>query len=328
YDGRQTTGAGYALLDAGWERFRVIAGARVEANRTTVEPVNLTNGALRGALDNVDVLPSVNLVYAATEGMNVRAAYGRTLARPNFRELAPYATFELRTGRAFVGNPALQRSLIDNADVRWEWFARPGEILTASAYAKRFQDPIELTSNTEASNPEVQPRNLADALVYGVEFEARRRLDFLPGPLTNLTLGGNLTLVRSAVDIRNEERILRLDPEEDTRPLEGQSPFVFNLDLGYESFESGTSVNLFYNAYGARLYAVSLDRTPDLYEQSRGVLDLTARQEVGRGFAVRLTARNLLDSPYQIAQTFARTDYAVERYDFGRSFSVGVYYGF
>ena len=329
YDGEGATGAGYALLDAGvTARLRVIAGARVEAHRTTVEPVNATSAALVGEVENVDVLPSVNLVYAATDRMNLRAAYGRTLARPNFRELAPYATFELRSARTFVGNPDLQRSLIDNLDVRWEWFTSAGEILAASAYAKLFQDPIELTSNTEASNPEVQPRNLADARVYGVELEARRRLSFLPGPLAGLTLGGNLTFVESAVDIREQERVLRLDPAEETRPLEGQSPFVLNLDLGYERFETGTSIGVFYNVYGDRLYAVSLDRTPDLYEKSRGVLDVTVRQALGRGFALSLAARNLLDSAYRIAQELGGAEYVVEGYDLGRSFSAGVSYGF
>jgi outer membrane receptor protein involved in Fe transport len=328
YDGEQTTGAGYAMLDAGLTgRLRVIAGARVEANRTTVRPVNATSAALVGEVDDVDVLPSLNLVYAATDRMNLRAAYGRTLARPSFRELAPYATFELRSARTFVGNPALERSLIDNVDVRWEWFTSAGEILAASAYAKLFHDPIELTTNTEATtNLEVQPRNLADARVYGVEVEARRRLGFLPGPLANLTLGGNLTLVESRVDIRDEERVLRLDPTEDTRPLEGQSPFVLNLDLGYES--AGTSVGVFYNVYGDRLYAVALDRTPDLYERSRGVLDVTARQALGRGFALSLSARNLLDSAYRISQAFGGTEYVVESYGLGRSFSVGLSYGF
>ncbi len=129
-----------------------------------VDPVNeqpLSRGAQADLFRlGVDVLPSLNLVYALSDRTNLRAAYGRTLARPSFRELAPYAVFELRTNRVFLGNPDLRRTLVDNADLRFEWFSRPGEILAASVYYKRFQDPIELTYNVQAVNAEIQPRNL------------------------------------------------------------------------------------------------------------------------------------------------------------------------
>ena len=310
------------------EQLRVIAGARVEANRTEVAPANIANPDLEGNLEDVDVLPSANVVYALTDNMNVRGAYGRTLARPNFRELAPYASFELRNNRTYVGNPNLMRTLVNNLDVRWEWFTRPGEILAVSGFYKQFTNPIEITYNINAPNPEVEPRNLNDANVLGIELEARRRLDMLPGELSNVSLGGNLTLISSEVSIREEERALRLDPEKTTRPLQGQSPYIVNLDVGYSNQESGTTVSLFYNLFGERLDAVSVSRTPDVYEASRGVLDFIASQVVGNGFTVKLSAKNLLNTPYRLIQTFEGQDYETERYELGRTFSLGVSFGF
>lgn len=329
YDGTIMTGAGYLMADVSLTaQLRLIAGARVEANRTEVEPINLSNPEMQGSLQNVDVLPSANLVYAVTDNMNVRAAYGRTLARPSFRELAPYASFELRNNRTYVGNPDLMRTLVNNMDLRWEWFTRPGEILAVSGFYKQFANPIEITYNVNAVNPEVQPRNLNDANVFGVELEARRRLDMLPGELGNLSIGGNLTVISSEVAIRNEELPLRLDPTKTTRPLQGQSPYIANFDLGYSNLTSGTTMSLFYNLFGSRLDAVSISRTPDVYEASRGVLDFIASQTLGGRFTVKLSTKNLLNTPYRLIQTFDGQDYETERYELGRSFTLGLSFGF
>ena len=328
YDGDQQVYAGYAMATLNLSsKLRAITGARVETTDMAVDPVNLNNPALRADLSSVDVLPSLNLVYALSERTNLRAAYGRTLARPNFRELAPYAAFELRTNRVFLGNPDLRRTLVDNADLRFEWFARPGEIVAVSGYYKRFQNPIELTYNVQAVNAEVQPRNLENANVYGLELEARRGLDGLPGPLRYLSVGGNLTLATSAVEVREDERQRRLDPSQTERPLQGQSPFVLNLDLGYET-PAGTSVGLFYNLFGSRLNFVALGLTPDVYEQARGSLDLTVRQPLVGGVALRATAKNLTGARYRLVQELGGETFVTEEYPLGQSFSVGVSYGF
>ena len=328
YDGDQQVFAGYAMATLNvTPKLRAITGARVETTDISVNPTNLDRPELRADISSVDVLPSLNLVYALSDAVNVRAAYGRTIARPNFRELAPYATFELRTNRTFLGNPDLVRTTVDNADLRLEWFARPGEIVALSAYYKRFNDPIELTYNVQAVNAEVSPRNLSNASVYGVEIEGRRALDGLPGPLQYLSVGGNLTVAFSAVEITADERLRRLDPDQSERRLQGQSPYVLNLDASYET-PSGTSVGLYYNLFGSRLNFVALGLSPDVFEQARGSLDFTLRQPVFGTLAVRAAAKNLTGASFRLVQTLDGQDFVTEEYPLGRSFSVGVSYGF
>ena len=327
YAGAQRTAAGYVLAEGTvTSKLRVIGGARVEASDIAVETTNPAAGVAGADLANVDVLPSLNVVYALADRVNLRAAYGRTLARPNVRELAPYASYELRTNRTFRGNPDLERTLVDNVDLRAEWFARPGEILAASVYYKRFQNPIEYTYNVASANAEIQPRNLGSASVVGAELEARRALDGLPGVLGNLQVGGNLTLAFSEVDILESERERRLDPTETTRRLQGQSPYVLNLDLGYET--ETTSVSLLYNLFGSRLNFVSIGLTPDVYEQARGTLDLVARQELMGSLSAKLSAKNLTGAEYRLVQSLGGEDFVTESYARGRSISLGVSYGF
>ncbi|MDX1529968.1 MAG: TonB-dependent receptor [Rhodothermales bacterium] len=341
YDGELQVYAGYGMVDLALvERLRFVGGVRYEYTDLSVSSPRGTfradpdgeAGYTAGGLDDA-LLPAASLVYSLTDAMNLRAAYGKTLARPTFREVAPRGVFSLAERYTINGNPEIEQSSVHNADLRWEWFVRPGEILAASAFYKRFIDPIELTIVT--TNNQLRPDNLGEADLYGLEFEARRRLDFLPGPLANLQAGGNLSLVDAEIELTRAEREARgvcapadeVCPTE-TRPLEGQSPFVLNLDLGYLDLERGTSVNLFFNAFGRRLYAVSTGITPDLYEESRATLDLTARQDIWGGLALKFSAKNLLGESYRLAYYDEDTaeDFLRREYDLGRSFSFGISY--
>ncbi|NBC17682.1 MAG: TonB-dependent receptor [Bacteroidetes bacterium] len=326
YTGDQQVAAAYGMVDVSPVRnLRVIAGARYET--TEIEVASENEELPAGEISEGDILPSLNLVYALQDNMNLRAAYGRTLARPVFRELAPYSSFDFIGGRIFIGNPDLERTLIDNLDLRWEWFTRPGEILAISGYYKRLKNPIELA--IVSTNNQVQFQNVDQATVFGAEFEARKRLDGLATALKNVEVGANLSLVQSVVDIPEAELadIRALDPDaDDKRPLQGQSPYVLNVDVGYSNPETGTIASLYYNIFGRRLSQVAIGGTPDIYEEPAGTLDLIVSQRMLSNFNVKLSAKNLLDPSIQETQGFKDQDFIVQDYQRGRSLSLSVTY--
>ncbi len=330
YDGEQTVSAGFAMIDLpmpGLEALRVVGGARLE--RTDLLVTTVVEGAEKGRIEEADWLPSVNLTYALTDNMNARLAYGRTLARPTFREIAPFTSTSYIGAETVKGNTALERTLIDNLDLRWEWFLRPGELVAVSAFYKNFTNPIERAIVSGAANLEVQYQNVERAMVAGFELEARKRLDFIAGWLRHVSAGANLTITRSDVDIPEEELRNRRakDPDApDTRQLQGQSPYVVNADLGYENPELGTSMGLFYNVFGERLYAVNKDGSPNRFEQPRHTIDLIASQRLPFGLAVKFSAKNLLDATYEVSQAFKGETYVSRGYLLGRSFSLGLTY--
>ncbi len=328
YDGDQQIAAGYVMVDMPlMNRLRMVGGVRYET--TEINVISQNPEIEQGRLDEKDWLPSLGLTWEATEKMNVRAAYGRTLARPTFREMAPFSAFEFVKDFILVGNPNLTRTLINSYDLRWEWFVRPGEIYAVSAFFKDFTNPIERALTPEAQNPEVQFVNVDNGRVAGLEFEIRKRLDQLGRVFENVQAGANLTLTRSQVDIEEGElEVIRFtNPSaSSTRDFLGQSAFVVNLDLGYNNPASGTSVNAFYNVFGQRLMEVSTGGTPDLFEQPRNVLDLTFAQRLPAGFKLKASAKNLLDAEYKITQTFREVEYLKQSYRLGRSFSLGVAY--
>ncbi|MGI9175219.1 MAG: TonB-dependent receptor domain-containing protein, partial [Rhodothermales bacterium] len=315
YVGDREIVAGYAMMELPLlSRLRLIGGARVETTLLEVESEDPTAGS--GSIDEVDVLPSVNLVYQVLENMNLRAAVTRTLARPTFREIAPFESFAFNLASIELGNPDLERTLITNYDTRWEWFTRPGELVAVSLFYKQLTNPIE-RAIVGGTNGQLQYQNVDAAEVYGVEFEVRSRLDRVLSPLQDFSVGLNLSLVQSKIDIPGVYddsgtlvagelfRRRQVDPQaSSTRNLQGQSPYTLNADLSYANFESGTTAGLYFSAFGDRLANVSLGGTPDVYERSSPQLDFTLSQEVFSGWSVKFSAKNLLDSSFEETYRF------------------------
>jgi outer membrane receptor protein involved in Fe transport len=314
-------------------RLRAIGGVRIETTDMLVRSGDPTRR--QGLLDLRDTLPSLNLVYELQPKMNLRAAFGRTLARPNFRELAPYETFEFVGDFVYIGNPDLKRTLIDNYDLRWEWFTGPGRIVAVSAFLKEMKNPIEKAifapTGVIINQGEIQYQNPEKGRVYGAEFELRQRLGGLWSALENFTAGLNLTFVESSVDISaGELAVARLyEPGASARrPLAGQSNHLVNGDLSYSNPRTRTSASIYYNVFGERLALVSPPGTPDIYEQPATELDFILSQKFGVRWKVGFSAKNLLNSTEEATQTFRGVDYTRYARTRGRTYSLSLGYGF
>ncbi|MEZ4701308.1 MAG: TonB-dependent receptor [Rhodothermales bacterium] len=328
YTGDQTVAAGYLMTDLLLTRkLRFIGGVRLESTRMTTQSADTTLAV--GRLSNDDVLPSVNLVYALTDNMNLRAAVTQTLARPTFRELAPYSTFDFVGDFVFSGSSTLKRTLITNYDLRWEWFTRPGEIIAVSGFYKAFENPIERVILTSVGNNSMSIQNVPTGRVVGAEFELRRRLDALVPALENVEIGGNLALVHSEVDIPEEELVVIRAADANpstTRPLEGQSPYVVNVDLTYQKPEWGSVASIYYNLFGDRLRVVSEGAAPDIFERARGTVDFIYAQRIWRGVSLKFAVKNLTDSDALMSQSFKDVDYIYQKYESGRTYSLSFTY--
>jgi outer membrane receptor protein involved in Fe transport len=327
YDGYEKVSAIYGMVELPiFPSLRFIGGARYEISKMDVYGQNQS-----GFLDDKDLLPSLNFIWQLTDNMNLRTSYGKTLARPNFREKAPYANYNFAADFIFIGNPDLKRTLIDNYDLRWEWFLRPGEIIAVSGFYKYFQNPIERVINVlfASEGGEVFYENIDEANVMGLEFEFRKRLDEVHDLLSNFSLGTNVSIINSTVNIPEGELavIKAVDPNaESTRQLQGQSPYIINLELGYDNPVSGTNVSLFYNVFGDRLAEISIGGTPDIFERSRPMLDFMAAQTVFSNFNLRLSVKNILNSSYKLTHEFKGAEYIRTEYKTGTSVSVGIGY--
>lgn len=343
YSADESIAAGYAMVDLPlMESLRFIGGVRFEQWNQDLSSVDPFTGAENAGLsvhNSIgDLLPSVNLIYSVGEEMNLRASFSQTLARPEFRELAPFRFDDYR--QSVYGNPALERTQITNYDLRWEWFQNPGEVLAVSGFYKSFINPIELFYLKGGSGVEVESANANKATNFGAEFEARKMLGSFTSALDGFSLGMNLTLVKSTVEFGEGERVRIFDgvgiseftPDVLTnrsRPMQGQSPYVLNLTLGYDNPDWGTQATLLYNIFGERLSVVGNSGIPDTYEQPRGALDVSVAQNIGYGLQLKLSVRNLLDSRYSFTMDFPNGESVeTESYNVGRSISIGLGFSF
>jgi outer membrane receptor protein involved in Fe transport len=201
--------------------------------------------------------------------------------------------------------------------------------VAASAFYKNFENPIERVIQTSTGNNSLSVQNVDQGIVYGLEFEVRKRLDQVASALGNFQVGGNFTVVHSEVDIPAEELMVirAADPDASTsRSLEGQSPFIANLDVSFDKAEWGSVVSLYYNVFGKRLITVSEGAAPDIFERPRTTVDLVYSQRLKGGVGMKISAKNLLDAETRTSQMFKDTEYIYGLFKQGRTFSLSLRY--
>lgn len=328
---------------------KAIYGARLEKAANYYNGQNNTGTIVyehEKVLDKIDWLPSLSLIYMITENMNLRASYGRTVARPTFRENSIAQIYDPIQDRTYLGGIDLaagthvRESRIDNFDLRWEYFFKPGEIISVSGFRKHFTDPIEIVA-FELNPDNVQPRNVGNGTVWGMELELRKNFAFIHEKLKALSAGTNVTFVASAIKMSNEEYIGstgdggRLgnaregETVTDTRAMSGQSPCVVNASLSYSNPEIGMDASLSYNVQGKRLSVVGSGRVPDVYELPFNSLNLKVSKTLGKSesWQISFSAENLLGSDKKkVYESFKAEERLYEFYSPGRSFAVGLSY--
>ncbi|MCO6500956.1 MAG: TonB-dependent receptor [Vicingus serpentipes] len=328
YSADQTIAATYLMGDI-WatDKLRLVTGARLETTDITARSFDQKEKV--GTLSEIDILPAINTSYALNEKTNLRATFSRTLARPTFREIAPFATYDFSTNWIIVGNPDLERTLVNNFDLRYEVFPNYGEIISVGGFYKAFSNPIELVFNTQAQNSELTWRNIDNATVYGAEFEIKKALDFISGSVNTFSIGGNFTYVFSEVgiDAQELELIRALDPNAaDTRSLFGQSPYIINVFAGYNNDSLGLSVNLSYNVSGEKIAVVIVGATPNVYQKPVHQLDFNINKKLGKHFSLTFKAQNILNPLIKQTYTYKDQEYIFNSYKSGSTFSLGVKY--
>jgi len=308
------------------KNLRAIVGERIEMTRQTIDPFDQFNSGARleGAdLKSTDLLPALSLVYSTSEKGKLRASVTRTVARPQLRELAPYAYNEIVGGRTLTGNPDLNLTKITNGDIRFEYFPTPRETLAVSVFAKHFVDPIEPVILQTGGANSLTYENSPSANLIGLELEARKSLDFLSEHLKRVSIISNLTLAESKITVRQTGANFITNT---SRALTNQAPYVVNVAVDYAG-ETGFNARLLYNVVGPSVVEVGTGGLDDSYEQPRHRLDAAISQDLGQHFNVRVTGENLLNAPFLMTVgSSARDDRIVRKYTEGATFLLSLQY--
>ena len=328
--------AGYVMAQGSWGPLRVTGGVRVE--RTDFDAVGVQSvideiggsgdpvfGLQRFSRSETDVLPSIAVRYAWREDLLLRGGYARTLARPTFEAVAPFAAIEVTEDdgdierEAELGNPLLETVTADNIDLALAWYPGDVSVLSAGLFYKRLEDFFVVSDIAGEPGPYVDfdeaitTLNGDTAEIYGLELNAVRQLDMLPAPWNGLSLSANVTFTDGEATLPFRDGKL---------PLPRQSETLGNIALGYE--DARWSLRLAANYRSEFLDEVNELDDPafDRYADSHLQYDFTGRYRVDQRYQVYLNAINLNNEPFYAY--FADPAFNSQYEEYGRTFELGV----
>ncbi len=288
------------------DRFRLNAGARRERNMQSVSTFSVLQAGqqIDSRLDEATWLPSFGATWMINDEQQLRFGWSRTLSRPDFRELSPAPFLDPILDILTFGNPDLQTARITNLDLRWEYYFSADESLSVALFRKTFDKPIEKLLLPATGSLLQTLANAESATNQGLEIDYFQRMGWADGwfggvDMSNWFIAANYSWIDSEI---------RLDPARAgvstslNRPLEGQSPYVANLQLGYSSPEGTHETALSFNISGKRIVQVGIDTQPDVYEQPAPSLDFNWKWQFAPEWSTRLRLRNLLDPSVEFRQ--------------------------
>ena len=283
-------------------------------------------------LETNDLLPSMGATWRFNDEQQLRFGYSNTISRPDFREFSPNRYKDPLTGDIIFGYEKLKYTTINNFDVKYEWYPSFDESISIALFRKNFTDPIETVRTISDVDIETSYRNAESATSTGIELGFRKNLKGLWKNLEHYYVAGNYTYIDSQINLnkdapenQNDQFIPFLTTEK--RAMQGQSPYVVNVQFGYDNFYTRRSAVLLYNVYGERISALGINGNPDVYEQPFHKLDFVVKwgindtydeQEKKIGYTLTFKASNLLDS----AITMKQGEKTSLQYSPGRTFSL------
>jgi outer membrane receptor for ferrienterochelin and colicin len=334
YSGTDLLAGGYAALNIPLGKFNVYAGVRYEYNKMSLANFVTIDTDQTEDYDynRSGIFPSVNATYNFNKTHLLRAAFGRSVNRQEFRELSPSTYYDFDLFSFVRGNRQLKQAYINNFDLRYEIYPSSGEMISLALFYKHFINPIEWTYIDAGGSYTFTFENAVSADNYGVELDMKKRLDFIGMP--DLTLSFNGALIRSRVSFDRQS-------VEHDRPMQGQSPYLVNTGLFYQ--HNNLSAGLMYNIIGKRIVGIgrtdnsqggSIDNdVPDMYELPRHTFDLSFGYRFGKHLELSAGIRDLLAAPLVYKQFPEFIDNAgqvrqreqiTKEYRSGRNFSLTV----
>ncbi|WP_288172423.1 TonB-dependent receptor [Prevotella sp. CAG:255] len=298
YKGNNYLGAGYFAANIPLGNFNIYAGLRYEYDHMELI-TNTRDNAESPFSHNYeynDLFPSVNTTYKINDKHQLRLSYGKTVNRPEFREVSPSVFYDFDLASDVQGNTDLKPCYIQNVDFRYEFYPSKGELISIAAFYKYFDSPIEWTYTVTGGTSLVYSyMNAKRANNYGIELDIRKDLSFIGLPGFSWSFNG--ALIKSRVKFEAGSK-------EEDRPMQGQSPYLVNTGLFYKNDKLQLDVALLYNRIGKRIIGVGRSegttsgnealRVPDSYEMPRDVIDLSASKKFGNHWELKLSIRDLL----------------------------------
>jgi hypothetical protein len=295
--------ATYAGLNIPFRNLKFYAGLRLEKNIQKLEgydrngtPISIDNGF-------TDFFPSLNLTYDLTDKSLFRFAYGRTINRPEFREISPHTYYDFEEKATIYGNPGLKNSYIQNLDLRYEFFPANGDMITLGGFYKHFTNPIEAHLVEAGSGRNYTYDNAELAQSYGLEVDMRKSLTTLEGSNSRiLNSFRHFILVFNAALIKSRLHTNDPNARESVRKMQGQSPYIFNVGVFYDNHDKELMISVLYNVIGPRIMYVGDIDEPHIIQMPRNLIDVALNKRISKYITLRAGIKDLINQPVELRQ--------------------------
>ncbi len=338
------------------KKLRIIAGLRIEkymqryTGQNQLGTIVLINEKV---MDNLDIFPSVNMIYSISTNQNLRASYAKTIARPSFKELSFAEITDPISGRTFAGgmfrdaddvagrvfwDGNLTSSDIHNLDLRWEIFQKDAQMISIGGFYKYFIRPIEIVQYASQTGC-FQPRNVGNGQVFGAEIEFRKNLGIISDRFKNLSIISNISVTRSRIELSLTEYYSKIENARTTEKIEryremaGQSPWIINSGITWDGsdkgFFAGLEAGLYYNVQGITLQYTGIADRPDIYSLPFHNLNFTINKRFGKEKRVQIGFKidNVLnDKRESVFRSFNPTDQFFTKLEPGTTYHLKLNY--
>lgn len=330
----EDTLGGYVMANISSGQWRGNFGVRVvETDQTSHGNVSSPTAQVSNAFGNydpvtanrnyTDVLPSMNLVFEASDEVLYRFAVARVMTRPDFTDITPRASLNPGALTGTSGNPNIDPYRANQAEVGVEWYADNN---TAASFAVFYKDiksfitdnpvdkVLQITSAT-APNASCSPSGATPNL-WDCPFTINERANGGGGRTYGAELAGVWTLDNG---FGAQANYTYADAEADSGdPLPGASKHQFNLTGFYEN--ETVSARLAYS-YRSDFF-VTFDRSTQLDQEALKSLDAAVQYNVNDNWALTFDAVNLTNE--EIRQFAGSSVRPRAVYDNGRTYWFGV----
>jgi iron complex outermembrane receptor protein len=288
------------------------AGVRWENTDVEIADVTAPPAQARSENNYDAILPSASLKYAIGQG-RITASIARTLRRPNFDFITPVLLEEEIGDNDFLGNPLLEPETAWGGDLGYEHRLGRTGVVGVNLFYRKVANLVELATVLDVNGDPVagsaneddddvvafilQPQNVGDGEVYGIEFDLSTDLGFLGLPDTGVF--GNVSWLESEVtDLFGERR------------FNDQSEYVYNFGFIHNLRNWGAAFGATYRKQGSAYGRVISEEVTTTYGAD---LELFVEKRFGDSFTIRAVGSNLLNGKKR--ETFNKFDTIEDQMD-------------
>jgi len=324
--------AGYVMGTLEGEGFRGNLGVRLVRTEQTSEGALVSpNGSIQNPFGNFDpikvdrtyndVLPSANLSFDVADDVVLRFAAARTMARPDFTDVAPRATLNPGALSGQSGNPELDPFRADQFDVSVEWYRDDNTAYAVALYYKDIQSyitdaPVERFFNVQSATSPNLRCTPAGANTFSCPFTINERTNGSGGRIQGVELSF-LQPIAGGFGVHGNYTYSDADAQNGD-PIPHNSQDTFNLAAFFENNLLSARVAYTYRSE----FFVSFDRTTELNQEALESLDASLVVNVTDNVALTFDGQNLTNE--KIEQFASDTFRPRAIYDNGRVYFAGV----